>query len=178
MGREDKKSGKRLAAQEQQKIRELLDEVLEKCTKLPSGDAKKEWKEFLEVHSLLEKVRDLEKPIVIDLPRRSGKWPAFLKWCSENGAFLGGVTVQDLPDGDCSLIAEEPIEESSQFLGVPAKLMMSLLSAGQSKLGPLLRDDPIMKGMPNVALALFLILELCSGQASFWHPYICILLFQ
>lgn len=175
MGREDKKSSKRLAAQEQQKIRELLDEVLDKCTKLPSGDAKKEWKDFLEVHALLEKVRDLEKPVVMELPKRSGKWPAFLKWCSENGAFLGGVSVQDLPDGDCGLIAEEPIEESSQFLGVPAKLMMSLISAGGSRLGPLLRDDPIMKGMPNVALALFLILELCSGQASFWHPYISIL---
>lgn len=168
----DRKSGKRLASQDQQRIRELLDEVLDKCTTMPSGDAKKEWKDFLEVQKLLQEVRDLEKPLSPNLPKRSNKWPAFLKWCSNNGAYLGSVSIKDLPDGECGFIADEQIEESNQFLGVPLKLMMTTAAAKKSKLGPLLRDDPIMKSMSNVALAMFLILEFCAGESSFWHPYI------
>lgn len=139
---------------------------------MPSGDAKKEWKDFLEVQKLLQEVRDLEKPLSPNLPKRSNKWPAFLKWCSDNSAYLGSVSIKDLPDGECGLIADEQIEESNQFLGVPLKLMMTTGAAKKSKLGPLLRDDPIMKSMSNVALAMFLILEFCAGESSFWHPYI------
>ncbi|XP_065309633.1 actin-histidine N-methyltransferase [Dermacentor albipictus] len=172
MGGNDRKSGKRLASQDQQRIRELLDEVLDKCTTMPSGDAKKEWKDFLEVQKLLQEVRDLEKPLAPNLPKRSNKWPAFLKWCSGNGAYLGGVSIKDLPDDECGFVADEQIEESNQFLGVPLKLMMTTAAAKKSKLGPLLRDDPIMKSMSNVSLAMFLILEFCAGESSFWHPYI------
>lgn len=171
----NKRSGKKLASQEQQRIRELLDEVLDRCTTLPSGDAKKEWKDFLEVHKLLQEVRELEKPLMPDLPKRSDKWPAFLKWCSENGAYLGSVAIKDLPDGGYGLVAEENIEDSSQFLGIPMKLVMTTVAARKSKLGPLLRDDPIMKSMSNVALSIFLILELSAGESSFWHPYISVL---
>uniref|UniRef100_G3MTS6 protein-histidine N-methyltransferase n=1 Tax=Amblyomma maculatum TaxID=34609 RepID=G3MTS6_AMBMU len=135
----------------------------------------KEWKDFLEVQKLLQEVRELEKPLMPDLPKRSNKWPAFLKWCSENGAYLGSVAIKDRPDGDYGLVAEEKIEESMQFLGIPMKLVMTTASARKSKLGPLLRDDPIMKSMSNVALAIFLILELSAGESSFWHPYISVL---
>ncbi|XP_077493635.1 SET domain containing 3 [Amblyomma americanum] len=171
----NKRSGKKLASQDQQRIRELLDEVLDRCTTLPSGDPKKEWKDFLEIQKFLQEVRELEKPLMPDLPKRSNKWPAFLKWCSENGAYLGNVAIKDLPDGEYGLVAEENIEESSQFLGIPMKLVMTTVAARKSKLGPLLRDDPIMKTMSNVALAIFLILELSVGESSFWHPYISVL---
>lgn len=172
MGGNDRKCGKKLASQDQLRIRELLDQVLDKCTTMPSGDAKKEWKDFLEVQKLLQEVRDLEKPLSPNLPKRSNKWPAFLKWCSDNGAYLGNVSIKDLPDGEYGFIADEQIEESNQFLGVPLKLMMTTAAAKKSKLGPLLRDDPIMMSMSNVALAMFLILEFCAGESSFWHPYI------
>lgn len=172
MGGNDRKSAKKLASQDQLRIRELLDQVLDKCTTMPSGDAKKEWKDFLEVQKLLQEVRDLEKPLSPNLPKRSNMWPAFLKWCCDNGAYLGSVSIKDLPGGEYGLIADEQIEESNQFLGVPLKLMMTTATAKKSKLGPLLRDDPIMMNMSNVALAMFLILEFCAGESSFWHPYI------
>uniref|UniRef100_A0A147BP83 protein-histidine N-methyltransferase n=1 Tax=Ixodes ricinus TaxID=34613 RepID=A0A147BP83_IXORI len=175
MGGTGKKGSKKLASQDAQKLKELLDQVLDKCTTLPSGNAKKEWEDFLEVRSLLEKVRELEKRLTPELPDRADKWPAFFKWCLDNGAITNGITLQALPDDEYGFAAEHDIQEGDQFLGVPLGMMMTTVGARKSKLGALLRDDPIMKSMENVALSMFLILELCAGSASFWHPYISIL---
>ncbi|KAL1433540.1 hypothetical protein MTO96_012375 [Rhipicephalus appendiculatus] len=150
-GGNDRKSGKKLASQDQLRIRELLDKVLDKCTTMPSGDAKKEWKDFLEVpEASAGSSRPGKAFISPNLPKRSNKWPAFLKWCSDNGAYLGSVSIKDLPGGEYGFIADEQIEESNQFLEM----------------------IPIMMSMSNVALAMFLILEFCAGESSFWHPYI------
>lgn len=175
MGGTGKKGSKKLASQDAQKLKELLDQVLDKCTTLPSGNAKKEWEDFLEVRSLLEKVRELEKRLTPELPDRADKWPVFFKWCLDNGAVTNGITLQALPDDEYGFAAEHDIQEGDQFLGVPLGMMMTTVGARKSKLGALLRDDPIMKSMENVALSMFLILELCAGGASFWHPYISIL---
>lgn len=173
--RGSKKGSKKLAFQDVQELKELLEQVLNKCTTLPSGNAKKEWEDFLEVRKLLEKVREIEKCLTPELPQRSEKWPAFLKWCKDNGAHIGDLAIQPLPDNEYGFFAQQKLDEASNFLGVPLKLMMTTDAAGRSKLGPLLREDPIMKSMTNVALAMFLILELCAGEASFWHPYISVL---
>ncbi|CAN7937540.1 unnamed protein product [Ixodes hexagonus] len=175
MGGTGKKGVKKLASQDAQKLKELLDQVLDKCTTLPSGNAKKEWEDFLEVRSLLEKVRELEKRLTPELPDRADKWPAFFKWCLDNGAITHGITLQALPQEEYGFAAEHDIQEGEQFLGVPLEMMMTTVGARKSKLGPLLREDPIMKSMENVVLSMFLILELCAGNTSFWHPYISIL---
>ncbi|XP_064489600.1 actin-histidine N-methyltransferase-like isoform X1 [Ornithodoros turicata] len=176
MGRHNKKKGfKQLSIDDRLMLQCMLDEILEKCTKLPSGIPKEEWKDFLELNSLLVKVREIENGITLDLPERTNKWDAFLDWCTKNGADMKHVEIKDIGNGEYGMTAKQAIEEGDEILHVPRKLMMSALAAHSSRLGQLLQEDPVLKSMPNITLALFLILELSSGETSFWSPYISIL---
>ena len=55
-----------------------------------------------------------------------------------------------------------------------SKVCMTTETARDSSLGTLMEKDPMLRQMPNVALALHLLLEK-SSPCSFWEPYINIL---
>lgn len=176
MGRHNKKKGtKKLAPEDRLKLQCLLEEILEKCTVLPSGIPKEEWDDFLRLNELLRKVREIEEGLTPELPDRSEKWGPFMEWCTKNGAEVKNVGIKDLGNGEYGMTARRMLQEGEEFLHLPKKLMLSTAAAQSSRLGQLLQEDLVLKNMPNVALALFLILEFHAGEASFWSPYISIL---
>lgn len=53
----------------------------------------------------------------------------------------------------------KPFSEGSLVLTVPSKVMMTENDARDSSLSEFIAKDPLLQNMPNITLALFLLLE-------------------
>ncbi|GBP49169.1 Histone-lysine N-methyltransferase setd3 [Eumeta japonica] len=89
-------------------------------------------------------------------------------------ACTAGVNISKFEGYDLGLKAERDFESGSLLLTVPKKLMMTEKDAKESELGPFISQDPLLQNMPNITLALFILLQK-SDPGSFWKPYIEIL---
>jgi len=93
---------------------------------------------------------------------------------ASNGVDASAVEIEEFPEVGFGLKATKDLKESDQLLQIPRKLMMTVDSAKQTALAPLIGDDRILQVMPNVILSLHLLNEKLSPN-SFWKPYIDIL---
>lgn len=57
------------------------------------------------------------------------------------------------------LKADKEFKEDALLLTVPSKIMMTEKNAQESKLSEFIKIDPLLQNMPNITLALFLLLE-------------------
>ena len=64
--------------------------------------------------------------------------------------------------------------EGEEVIKIPQKAMMSVETAKSSSIGSLIERDPLLQTMPNVVLAVHLLIER-NSPASIWEPYINIL---
>lgn len=69
------------------------------------------------------------------------------------------------------LKAEADLTEGQLICAVPYRLIFTVENV-PDRLKSLRSNDPILRNMDNVALAVFLIFEYVKGSKSFWHPYI------
>jgi len=69
---------------------------------------------------------------------------------------------------------EQDVEQSSLVIAVPRKLMMSVESSKRSMVRDLIDKVEILKNMPNVLLAIYLLVEKFS-ENPYWKPYLDIL---
>lgn len=72
---------------------------------------------------------------------------------------FAGIEIGDFGEYELGLKAKKNFPEDSLLLTVPSKVMMSERDAVKSELGHFINFDPILKNMPNITLALFLLLE-------------------
>ena len=68
----------------------------------------------------------------------------------------------------------EDVEEDEEVIRIPQKAMMSVETAKSSSIGSLIERDPLLQTMPNVVLAVHLLIER-NSPASIWEPYINVL---
>jgi histone-lysine N-methyltransferase SETD3 len=87
------------------------------------------------------------------------------------------IEIAEFPQVGYGLKATRDLKDSEKLLQIPRKLMLTVDSAKQSALGPLIGEDRILQVMPNVILALHLLNEKLNPK-SFWKPYIDILPYQ
>lgn len=57
------------------------------------------------------------------------------------------------------LKATKEFKEGSLILTIPTKVMMTEKNAKESELGSFITVDPLLQSMPNITLAMFLLLE-------------------
>jgi len=88
--------------------------------------------------------------------------------------FLSTSHFESLFSEGLGLKVTKDFQKDDTVLSIPKSLCMTTETANDSSLGPLMEKDPMLRQMPNVALALHLVLEKTS-PASFWEPYINIL---
>ena len=69
---------------------------------------------------------------------------------------------------------KEAAVRGEEVIRVPQKAMLSVDTAKASSIGTLIERDPLLKTMPNVVLAIHLLIER-NSPASIWEPYINIL---
>lgn len=149
---------------------ELITSLLEICSKPPESGAK-EWEDYPEIHGLVEKIRKIQSVLVPPEKPRDVAFPAFINWLNNNGVDTSSVEIAEFPEYGYGLKATKDLKESDKFLQIPRKLMLTVESAKNSLLGPLIAEDKILQVMPNVTLALHLLNEKLNPQ-SFWKPYI------
>ncbi|CAG4952941.1 unnamed protein product [Colias eurytheme] len=137
-----------------------------------TGNATKVWDHHKEIDPLIKEITNLEispkKPQIVS---RQANIEKYVNWLKENGAEFEGVEIAEFAGYDLGLKALKEFPEDSLILTIPQKVMMTEKDAHKSELSEFIKRDPLMQNMPNVTLALFLLLEK-SKPDSFWKPYI------
>ncbi|NXU04270.1 SETD3 methyltransferase, partial [Buphagus erythrorhynchus] len=146
----------------------LINELLQStsiCSSPPPGPGK-EWEEYVQIRSLVEKIRKKQKGLsVVFDGKRDDYFPELLKWATENGASTEGFEIANFQEEGFGLKATREIKAEELFLWVPRKLLMTVESAKNSVL------DRILQAMGNITLAFHLLCERANPN-SFWLPYI------
>ncbi|KAJ7398324.1 hypothetical protein BTVI_126185 [Pitangus sulphuratus] len=149
----------------------LISELLQKCSSPPPGPGK-EWEEYVQIRSLVEKIRKKQKGLsVVFDGKRDDYFPELIKWATENGASTEGFEIANFEEEGFGLKATREIKAEELFLWVPRKLLMTVESAKNSVLGSLYSQDRILQAMGNITLAFHLLCERANPN-SFWLPYI------
>lgn len=99
---------------------------------------------------------------------------AFTKWLTENGAELNGCSICSYDSYDLGIKVEKDVKQNSLVIAVPRKIMMSVENCARSIVKDLVDKVEILKNMPNVLLAIYLLVEKFSDN-NFWTPYLDIL---
>ncbi|KAJ0176061.1 hypothetical protein K1T71_008235 [Dendrolimus kikuchii] len=171
-----KNSGKENNKFLQQKRRELallVDKVL-RLTSIfqASGTVSKSWEHHLEIDSIIREVINLEAPQYRNSQgTRQANIDKYIKWLQDHEVQFDGVQISEFEGYDLGLKATKTFTEGSLILTVPAKVMMTEKDAQDSDLADFIAVDPLLQNMPNITLALFLLLEK-NNSDSFWKPYI------
>ncbi|XP_066583980.1 actin-histidine N-methyltransferase-like [Prorops nasuta] len=129
------------------------------------------WENYLEISDVLEKVKKLEE-MKTESSSRSQWIGQFTNWLNENGAKIDGVSITEFPGYDLGLRAERDFTENQLILEIPRNLIFSLDTAAPELAS--LQNDPLIQHMPQVALAIALLIERHKGNTK-WKPYLDIL---
>lgn len=154
-----------------------LNNLVEKLLRLTStlavtNNGTKIYDTHLEVDKLLHKIINIEDEINIDhLERDKESIENLTKWMLENGAKIEGIELAEFDGYGYGLKAIRDVKDGDFMISVPRKLMMTTDLARNSELEYLVRNDTLLMHMPNIILALFLLLEKFK-PSSFWEPYI------
>jgi len=151
---------------------ENLFQVSSNFTTEPLTPAK-QWTEFQEISELVEKVREIEAGYSMcrSLPDRRNAMKAFIQWLHDLGADTEGVEVADFGSQGLGLRVTKDLKKGEPVIKIPQKAMMTTETARASSIGTLIERDPLLQTMPNVVLAVHLLIER-NSPASIWEPYI------
>lgn len=172
-----KNKSQRNLTKTQLELEKLIDKLLRISTQPQQPTVQKSLENQKEISGIIERVKKLENKSTegsVDNRATSAIIENFVKWATENGAELNGCSIDEFEGYGLGMKANIDVDESSLVMAVPRKLMMSVENAKGSVLKELIEKDKILSSMPNVTLAIFLLLEKFKGD-SFWKPYIEIL---
>ncbi|KAK2843033.1 hypothetical protein Q7C36_011248 [Tachysurus vachellii] len=149
----------------------LISELLQKCSGTAPSPGK-EWEEYVQIRTLVEKVRKKQKGVsVVFEGTREDYFPELMAWAVECGASCEGFEITSFGEEGYGLRATRDIKAEELFLWVPRKMLMTVESAKNSILGLLYSQDRILQAMGNVTLALHLLCERATPESP-WLPYI------
>lgn len=152
-------------------VLEICNLILEKC----KVQFKNEWDEFVELFKLIEKLQKKQQGFAMKHHKRQENVKEFMKWLTNNGVDCSGIEVEDFSEEGLGLKATRLIKESELILSIPRKVMITSADARKSPLGPMIKEDCILKVMPNIVLSLFVLCECHEVEKSVWAPYLKVL---
>ncbi|XP_046967804.1 actin-histidine N-methyltransferase [Vanessa cardui] len=169
----NQKEGNKFIQQKRKELSNLVDKVL-KLTSIfqATGTVTKSWEHHLQVEAIIKEIINIETPLTKnEQSQRKLYLEKYVSWLHDNGAQFDGVDICDFDGYELGLKATKEFTEGSLILTVPHKVIMSEKDARDSDLSAFIKIDPLLQNMPNITLALFLLLEK-SNPDSFWKPYI------
>lgn len=122
----------------------------------------------MDISEVLLKVKRLEE-MKTESSERSQGIGHFMNWLTENGARVGGVSISEFPGYELGLKAETDFAENQLILEIPRALIFSTYTAAPEL--AILQNDPLVQHMPQVALAIALLIER-HKENSKWKPYL------
>ncbi|XP_038075017.1 actin-histidine N-methyltransferase-like [Patiria miniata] len=163
-----------VAKADKKEITSLCSQILEIAGRPSPMTPAKQWEEYLQIHSLVEKIRKKQHDVSFDNHNREEHVEEFMAWAHSQDIICDSVSIHQIDEQGLGLKAVKEIKEHDPFLTVPRKAMLTEDRVLDSPLGPLIRKDRVLQGMAHVALALFLLMERQSEHSN-WKPYINIL---
>jgi len=157
-------------------ILKLVDELLDATSMMSNSPSiKEQWSIHLVIVNLLSKINQFEaefdlKPLS---QRNDQSIEKLTKWAIKNGAILNGVEIHQFENYAYGMKATKNIAVGDKLVTVPRTLMMTEENIPSSPLWKLHSQDMMLRNMPNVALAIFILVEsLRKDKKSFWHSYL------
>ena len=126
------------------------------------------WNNYLDISEVLLKVKRLEE-MKTESSQRSQGIGQFINWLTENGAQVDGLSIAEFPGYDLGLKAETDFAENQLILEIPRALIFSTYTAASEL--TILQNDPLVQHMPQVALAIALLIERYKENSK-WKPYL------
>lgn len=139
-----------------------------------TSNVNKEWELFQEIEKILASITAIESEYFPSerLERTEQTLTDLIAWAKEHGVEMDAIGIKEFEGYGYGVSAEQDIEEGDPIVKVPRKLMITSDTIMDSPLKNLYQSNPIIRLMPNVALALFILHEKFRGDESFWRPYI------
>ncbi|XP_011503823.1 PREDICTED: histone-lysine N-methyltransferase setd3, partial [Ceratosolen solmsi marchali] len=129
------------------------------------------WDNYLEISSILEKIKKLEETEVKSL-ERIDVIEEFISWLKQHDAKMYGISICEFPNYDLGLKAEIEFKENDIILEIPRKLIFNVHTAAFEIKD--IQNDILIKNMPYIGLAIALLIEKNKEQSK-WKPYLNIL---
>lgn len=126
------------------------------------------WNNYLDISEVLLKVKRLEE-MKTESSQRSQGIGQFINWLTENGAQVDGLSIAEFPGYDLGLKAQTDFAENQLILEIPRGLIFSTYTAASEL--TILQNDPLVQHMPQVALAIALLIER-HKENSKWKSYL------
>ncbi|KAK3913777.1 Actin-histidine N-methyltransferase [Frankliniella fusca] len=153
-------------------LNQLLDKILKVSSSVPeSASITTELEAYFDIQKITTKVKALEEELLQPLPDRKSAKDDFLSWLRNNKVEFDGLRIVEYPGLDFGIEAEKDFKEGDMMIAVPRSAMLTVENIHNSPLKELAKRDPLIVHMPNVALALLLLLHRRDPE-SFWKPYI------
>lgn len=170
------KNGNNITPHQSKELNTLVERLLTITSVFkPNINITQSWELHLEISEVLEEINRLESvKNSVDNKDRREVFHSFVNWLENNGAKFEGIEISEFPGYDFGLKAKKEYPEGSPILRIPRKLMLTEDNTKQPNFSVLFEKDPLLQHMPNIRLALYLLVEKFSTE-SFWKPYIEVL---
>lgn len=169
-----KENSKKLSMTKRNELNGYVNSLL-KLGFIQTINAVEQWNQFIEIYSLLERIKTIENEISVVRKnnRRGSALEDFTKFIVENGAQIDGVEITEFPGYDLGLLALKDYKENEMFVTIPDKLVFTFDKAADN-VQYAAKMVSLIASMPNISLAFFLMIERLNPD-SFWKPYLDVL---
>nr|CAI5851764.1 unnamed protein product [Callosobruchus analis] len=165
-------------------VAENVDHLLRICTTSPEKNISKALETQVEINLITERLRDFE----INYINKSSDQEAaniqnrcsattierFMNWVTSEGGILECCEICEFEGYGLGLKVTKDTKFASLVLAVPRNLILTVKSAYNSEFKYLIEKDQLLRGMPTVAMSIYLLYEKFKNN-SFWRPYLDIL---
>lgn len=168
---------KKLSQPKRNELNEAADHLLKLCFDSTANPTEL-WTQYNDIQTVLQRIKTIEselKPKTAPATvgqKRVAAIEQFCAWARANGIHFDGIQIQQYPNLEFGLQSKRPFKEGERFVTVPRNVILSLDNKLSSVATALLSSLPVLDTMPNVKLAMALIVERLLGAKSFWKAYI------
>ena len=134
-------------------------------------DVSRLWDNYKEIVRVLADIERMQDMKFVMTPRNQAI-DRFMKWLTDNGAEIHGVSLAEFPGYDMGVKADRHFNANDIAVEIPRKLIMSTETAAPEMMH--FQNDPLIQHMPQVALAMALLIEKHKPNSK-WKPYIDVL---
>lgn len=171
---------KKLSQPKRNELNEAADHLLKLCFDATANPTEL-WTQYNDIQTVLRRIKLIEnelKPKTTPSTvgqKRVTAIEQFCQWARTNGIQFDGIQIQQYPNLEFGLQSNREFKQGELFVTVPRKVILSLDNHLSCVSAALLSHLPVLDTMPNVKLAMALIVERLLGAKSFWKPYIDLL---
>ncbi|KAI5739714.1 hypothetical protein M8J77_022488 [Diaphorina citri] len=173
----NKKDGQRpkITFQKSKELNDLVANLFNVASVInTASNVNKEWELFQEIEKILASIIAIESEYFPSekLERNEQTLTDLITWAKDNGVQMDSIGIKEFDQYGYGVCALLDINEGAPIVKVPRQLMITSDTIMESPLKNLYQSNPIIRLMPNVALALYILYEKFRLEDSFWKPYL------